>query len=125
HIRNVEALLRQRDGEIFEARTSAGHRAAGLHDLEQAKHYGRLLAEKEAAIQSLRSALANRETVIRELTAETTGLTAALRKLWIATSAHVREKWWRPFDAWLFKRVVEDYWMQIGVLRHYAPRALK
>jgi GT2 family glycosyltransferase len=106
-------------------RTSAGHRVAGLNDLEQAKHYGRLLAEKETAIQFLRDALASREEVIAQLTAQTTGLTAALRKLWIATSAHVREKWWRPFDRWLFKRVVEDYWMQIGILRHYAPRPLR
>src|SRR6185503_17092 len=51
--------------------------------------------------------------------------TAALHKLWIAASARVREKWWRPLDKWLFKRVVEQYWMQIGVLRHYAPRSLK
>ncbi|MGH7955497.1 MAG: glycosyltransferase [Opitutaceae bacterium] len=125
HIRNIEALLRQRENEIVEVRTSAGHRVAGLHDLEQAKHYGRLLAEKETAIQSLRAALASREKLIQKLSAETTGLTASLHKLWFATSAHVREKWWRPFDTWLFKRVVEDYWMQIGILRHYPPRPLK
>ena len=125
HIRNIEALLRQQESEIAELRTSSGHRVAGLHDLEQAKHYGRLLAQKEAAIQSLRAALAGRETVIRQLSAETTGVTAALRKLWIATRALAREKWWRPFDAWLFKHVVEDYWMQIGILRHYSPRPLK
>jgi GT2 family glycosyltransferase len=125
HIRNIESLLRQRENEIVEVRTSAGHRVAGLHDLEQAKHYGRLLAEKETAIQTLRAALASREEVITQLSAETTGATASLRKLWIAMSAHVREKWWRPFDTWLFRRVVEDYWMQIGILRHYSPRALK
>ena len=125
HIRNIEALLRQREEEITEARTSAGHRSSGLHDLEQAKHYGRLLAETETAIQSLRAALAGREEVIGELSAASTGLTSSLRKLWIATRAHVREKWWRPLDGWLFKRVVEDYWMQIGILRHYAPRTLK
>jgi GT2 family glycosyltransferase len=63
--------------------------------------------------------------VIAQLSAETTGVTASLHKLWIATRAHVFEKWWRPFDTWLFKRVVEDYWMQIGILRHYSPRPLK
>jgi ADP-heptose:LPS heptosyltransferase/GT2 family glycosyltransferase len=125
HIRNIEALLRQRENEIVEARTSAGHRVAGLHDLEQAKHYGRLLAQKETAIQSLRAALASRDKVIGQLSLEATGATASLHKLWIATRAHLREKWWRPFDAWLFKRVVEDYWMQIGILRHYSPRPLK
>jgi GT2 family glycosyltransferase len=125
HIRNIESLLRQRENEIVEVRTSTGHRAAGLHDLEQAKHYGRLLAEKETAIQSLRAALASHEKVIAQLSAETTGVTASLHKLWIATRAHVFEKWWRPFDTWLFKRVVEDYWMQIGILRHYSPRPLK
>lgn len=125
HTRNIEALLKHRDAEIAEAKTSAANRAAGLHDLEHAKHYGRLLAEKETAIQSLREGLAAREAVIKQLSAESTGFTAALRKLWIALSAHGREKWWRPFDAWLFKRVVEDYWMQIGILRHYDPRPLR
>ena len=125
HTRNIEALLRQRENEVAEARTSADHRAAGLHDLEQAKHYGRLLAQKENAIHALRAALADREKVIRQLSVETSGFTASLRKLWIAATSQLREKCWRPFDAWLFKRVVENYWMQIGILRHYAPRPLK
>jgi ADP-heptose:LPS heptosyltransferase/GT2 family glycosyltransferase len=125
HIRNIESLLRQRENEISEVRTSAGHRVAGLHDLEQAKHYGRLLAEKENAIQWLRAALTEREKVIKQLSAETTGVTASLHKLWVAASAHLREKWWRPLETWMFKRVVEDYWMQIGILRHYSPRPLK
>jgi ADP-heptose:LPS heptosyltransferase/GT2 family glycosyltransferase len=125
HIRNIESLLRQRENEIAEVKTSAAHRVAGLHDLEQAKHYGRLLAEKENAVQWLRESLAERERVIRELSAGTTGVTAALHKLGVALGSHFREKWWRPFDTWLFKRVVEDYWMQIGILRHYPPRPLK
>jgi ADP-heptose:LPS heptosyltransferase/GT2 family glycosyltransferase len=125
HIRNIESLLRQRELELSELRTSNANRDAGLHDLEQAKHYGQLLAEKEAVIQSLSRGLTERENVIKQLTAESTGPTAALRKLWIAVTAHVREKWWRPFDGWLFKRMVEQYWMQIGVLRHYEPRPLR
>jgi ADP-heptose:LPS heptosyltransferase len=125
HIRNIESLLGARALELAELKATAANRAAGLHDLEQAKHYSRLLAEKEAVIQSLRRGHAERENVIRELSAGTTGVTAKLRKLWIAASAHLREKWWRPFDAWLFKKVVEEYWMQIGVLRHYDPRPLR
>jgi ADP-heptose:LPS heptosyltransferase/GT2 family glycosyltransferase len=125
HVRNIESLLKHREAEIAELKTSAANRAAGLHDLEQAKHYGKLLSEKETVIQSLNRGLAERESVIKQLMAESTAPTGALRKLWIAARAHVREKWWRPFDAWLFKRVVEDYWMQIGILRHYDPRPLR
>ena len=125
HTRNIESLLKHREGELAELKTSAANRAAGLHDLENAKHYGKLLAEKEAVIQSLRLGLEAREGVIQELVADVTHSTGDLRKLWIATRAHARERWWRPFEAWLFRRVVESYWMQIGVLRHYAPRPLK
>lgn len=124
HIRNIEALLRQREGELAELRAAAANHAAGRHDLEQAKHYGRLLAEKEAVVQALSRGLAERETVIKQLVAETTGPTAALRKVWIAAQAHVREKWRRPFDAWFFRVMVEEYWMQIGILRHYDPLPL-
>lgn len=125
HTRNIESLLRHRENEIAEMKLSAANHAAGLHDLEQAKHYSRLLAEKETAIQSLREGLGEREKVIAQLAADTTGFTAALRKLWLAARAHAREKVWRPFDTWLFQRAVENYWMQIGVLRHYDPRPLK
>jgi ADP-heptose:LPS heptosyltransferase/GT2 family glycosyltransferase len=124
HIRNIEALLRQREAEMAELQRSAGNYAAGRHDLEQAKHYGRLLAEKEAVIQTLRRGLTERENLIKQLLAETAGLPARLRKLWLAAGAHAREQWRRPFAAWLFRRVVEQYWMQIGVLRQYEPRPL-
>lgn len=125
HIRNIESLLKHREAELTDLKTSAANRTAGLHDLENAKHYGKLLADKEAVIQSLRRGLTERDEVIKELLADLTHPTGDLRKLWIATRAHVREKWWRPFDAWLFTRVVEKYWMQIGVLRHYEPRPLR
>ena len=124
HIRNIESLLKHREAELADARTSAANRTAGLHDLENAKHYGRLLAEKETVIQSLRRGLEERDAVIKELVADLTHPTGDLRKLWIATRAHIREKWGRPFEAWLFRRVVERYWMQIGILRHYEPRPL-
>jgi len=125
HIRNIEALLGLRMAEIAELQASVNNRAGGLHDLEQAKHYNRLLAQKEAAIQSLHEGLAAREHVILQLSAEATTGTAKLRKAWIAATAQLREKLWRPFDTWLFQRVVERHWMQIGMLRHYAPRLLK
>jgi ADP-heptose:LPS heptosyltransferase/GT2 family glycosyltransferase len=125
HLRNLESLLRARELEIAELKASAVNRTAGLHDLEQAKHYGRLLAEKETAIQGLRRATAERDEIIRRLSAEASGLTGALRKLWLGASATVRNTCCRPFHTWLFRKVVEEYWMQIGILRHYAPRALK
>ncbi|HEY1108077.1 MAG TPA: glycosyltransferase, partial [Opitutaceae bacterium] len=124
HIRNIESVLRAREAEITELRATITNLSAGLHSLEHAKHYSRLLAEKEAVIQSLTHGLAERERVIKQLSADATHSTSDIYKLWIAVSAHVREKWWRPFDAWLFKKVVEDYWMQIGVLRHYEPKPL-
>jgi GT2 family glycosyltransferase len=124
HIRNVESLLKQREAEIAELKLSVANHVAGWHEVEHAKHYTKQLSEKEMTIRALSRGLAEREEVIKQLAAEATGPAAALRKLWIAVSAHVRLKWWRPFGAWLFKRVVEDYWMQIGILRHYAPRPI-
>jgi len=124
HIRNIESILRDRERRLAEFEATRANLAAGLTHLEQAKHYGRLLAEKEAEIQSLSEACAAREAVIGRLTGELSESTSTLHKLWVAASAHVAEKWWRPFEGWLFKRVVEDYWMQIGVLRHYEPRPL-
>ncbi len=125
HIRNIEAMLRMREHELAETKATITNRAAGLHDLEQAKHYGRMLAEKEQVIRTLRRGCEERESIIRQLSAEATTMTAKLRKLWTAVVGFGREKALRPFDSWLFARVVERYWMQIGVLRHYAPRPLK
>lgn len=125
HTRNIESLLKHRENELAELRNSIANRTAGLHDLEQAKHYGRLLAERDTSIYALREGVLARDAAIKELSAATTGATAALRKLWIAASTTLRERLWRPFDTWRFRRVVEQYWMQIGVLRHYDPRPLK
>ena len=125
HIRNIEALVKIREQELAEARASITNHEAGLHDLEQAKHYSRLLAEKEAVIQSLNRACQEREVVIKQLTAEATTITAKLAKLGGAARAFWREKVARPTEAWLFRTVVENYWMQIGILQHYAPRPLK
>lgn len=131
HIRNVEALVVLRDREIAEIKArladkdqSLANYANGLAGLEQAKHYGKLLAEKEAVIQVLHRACVERATIIAQLSADTTTFTAKLRKLYLGACGYVREEWWRPFDTWLFKKVVEEYWMQIGILRHYDPRPL-
>ena len=125
HIRNLESMLRDRDREIAEFKATRANLAAGLTNLEHVKHYGRLLAEKEAVIQSLTEACVAREAVIEKLAAEATTVTGKLHKVWVAATAHFREKIWRPFDTWLFRKVVEDYWMQIGVLKHYEPRPLE
>lgn len=124
HIRNIEALCTLRGREIEELKATAENLRAGLGNLELAKHYGRLLAEKEAVIQSLQRGNVERERVIRELAANATGPTAGLRKLGVALNAMVREKLTRPLDEWLHRRVVDQHWMQIGLLRHYAPRPL-
>ncbi len=132
HVRNLEAMIAHRDADIEALKRqisaheqSLENHARGYGSLEAAKHYGRLLAEKEAAIQNLHKACVAREEVIKQLAADTTGLTSRLRKLTIAARAHARENWYRPFKAWVFKKVVEDFWMQIGVLQHYPPRPLK
>ena len=131
HIRNIEALVILRDREIVALKALVAERdqslenyAAGHGSLEQAKRYGRLLAEKEAVLQVLKRACSERETVIQQLAADSTDSTALLRKLWLAAAAHARAKWWRPCEAWLFTHVVEKYWMQIGILRHHAPKPL-
>jgi len=125
HTRNIEALLRHREGELAELKISAANVAAGHHDLERAKHYGRQLAERDTTIEALHAGLAARDRTIGQLSADATGGTAALRKLGLGVASLLRERCWRPFDTWLFRSVVEHYWMQIGVLRHYDPRALQ
>jgi GT2 family glycosyltransferase len=62
--------------------------------------------------------------VIKQLAAEATGPTAALRKFWLAGRATFREKVTRPLGGFIFRKLVEDYWMQIGVLRQYEPRPI-
>ncbi len=124
HIRNIEALVSLRNTELAGLRATIVNYAAGHGNLEQANHFGRLLAEKEAVIQTLHKACVERERVIQQMTADVTKSTSVLRRLWQGTGAYVRLKWWQPFDAWLFNQVVEKYWMQIGVLRHYEPRPI-
>ena len=124
HIANIETMVRERDRDIEHLKQSIANYASGYGGIEQAKHYGRLLADKEAVIQELYRTCVEREAVINELAAEATSLTAKLRKLWIAASAALRAKLVQPLRKALFRSVVEDYWMQIGVLRQYEPRPI-
>lgn len=125
HIRNLEALLQLRDREIAELKASATNLAAGRHDLEQAKRYAKLLAEKEVVIRDLHRSCQEREAVIRQLTAEATGVTGALWKLKAAAAAYWREKVARPSTEAAIRRLVDRHWMQIGVLRQYAPKPVR
>jgi ADP-heptose:LPS heptosyltransferase len=124
HISNLEAIVRNREELVALLRESLSNYAAGYTGTELAKHYGRLLSEKEAVIQELHRACVERESVINQLAADATAPTAGLRKLWIGLSLNVREKLWRPFERWVFRKVVEDYWMKIGVMKQYEPRPI-
>ncbi|HXA14875.1 MAG TPA: glycosyltransferase [Opitutaceae bacterium] len=110
--------------ETAELRASLQNHATGHATVEQAKHFGRQLAEKESVIQSLHRACLEREKLILQLAASATTPTAKLHKLWVATSGYLREKFWHPLSDRAFKKIVEDYWMQIGILQHYEPRPI-
>ncbi|HMD61200.1 MAG TPA: glycosyltransferase family 9 protein [Opitutaceae bacterium] len=124
HISNIEGILKNREEEIALLRESIANYAGGYVGTELAKHYGRLLTEKEAVIQELHRACVERQEVIGQLAADATAPTARLRKLWIGFSFGVRERIWRPLCRRTFKRIVEDYWMKIGILRQYEPRPI-
>lgn len=124
HIANVEGIVRAREREIQSLRQSISNYATGYAGIEQAKHFGRLLSEKETVIQELHRVCVEREAVINLLAAESTTPTAKLRKLWVASSAYLNQKIWHPLGQWTFRKVVLDYWMQIGVLKHYDPRPI-
>jgi ADP-heptose:LPS heptosyltransferase/GT2 family glycosyltransferase len=124
HIKNLDDILAVRDREIRELTQSVANYASGYGNLELAKHYGAQLADKEAVIQNLHQACVERAVIIAQLAAEAAGPVARLRKLWLAARGYVRLKFWRPFSGWVFRKTVEDYWMQIGILRHYDPRPI-
>ncbi len=124
HIGNIEALLKAREEEILGLKQAISNYASGYANIELAKRYGRMLSEKEAVIQELHRACVEREAVIDQIAADSTPPTAGMRKLWIALSLKLREKIRRPLRSWVFRKVVERYWMQIGVLRQYEPRPI-
>jgi ADP-heptose:LPS heptosyltransferase len=124
HISNLEGIIRNREERIANLEQAVANYTTGYAGIEQAKHYGELLAKKEAVIQELHKACVERSELIAQLAANATGPTAGLRKLSIGLSAAFRNGIARPLGAWSFRKVVEDYWMQIGVLRQYEPRPL-
>ena len=81
HIGNIEAIVKNREELIAQLRQVVENYEKGYGGTEQAKHYGRLLAEKEAVIQELNRACVERGAVIAQLAASTTGPTAFLHKL--------------------------------------------
>ena len=125
HITNIEAMLRQRETESIQLHQSLANLVGGLSHLEIAKFYGQQLAEKEAVMQGLKRACDEREALIQRLCLEAAGFGARWTKLTTGARAHYRLKIQQPFSNWLFKRVVEKYWMQIGILRQYEPRPIK
>lgn len=124
HIRNLEALRIAHEAELADLRRLRSNLTDGLHALEAAKHYGRLLAEKEAVIRGLSTGVAERDRVIAELAAESSHSLAELRRLWLALKLRWREGVTRPLEELAFRRLVEEQPMQIGVLRHHDPRPL-
>ena len=125
HIANIEAIVRNREEEISLLRQSIENYSSGYASTEQAKHFGRLLAEKEAVIQELHKTCLARADVIADLAAGSSGPASRIRRLWIALRAWWREQFTRGASGWLFRAVVEGYWMQIGVLAQYAPRPIR
>jgi ADP-heptose:LPS heptosyltransferase/GT2 family glycosyltransferase len=124
HIANLDSIIRNREERIALLEQSIANYATGYSGTEQAKHYGELLAKKEAVIQELNKACVERGAVIAQLAADATGPTAGLRKIWIGAAAAFRSAVSRPVGGWLFRTFVENYWMQIGVLRQYEPRPI-
>ncbi len=131
HIRNIEALLITRDRELVAQRSQLAERETSLYQLlngyahlEVAKFYGRQLAEKEAVLQSLKRVCDEREAVIKQLAIDATTFGAQMRKMSVGLGTWWQAKVSRPFGKWLFDRVVEKYWMQIGILRQYPARAI-
>ncbi|MFZ5494457.1 MAG: glycosyltransferase [Verrucomicrobiota bacterium] len=117
HIRNLEVI-------VADLRGSLENHQHGHGELEQIKRYGRWLHEKEAVIRQLKRACDEREALIRQLAAKAAGL-GRVHQAALAVSGYFRQKGWQPLKDWIFKKVVEDYWMQLGVLRHYEPRPIR
>jgi ADP-heptose:LPS heptosyltransferase/GT2 family glycosyltransferase len=123
HIGNLDTMIRQLRAQLAEAESSLANYAARRDALEAVKYYGRLLAEKESVIQSLHRACMERESLIRSLAAEAAGL-GRLEKLRRAVAGFWRLKVRAPLQTKLFQKIVEQYWMQIGILQHYTARPL-
>jgi ADP-heptose:LPS heptosyltransferase/GT2 family glycosyltransferase len=124
HIRNIEAMLADRDRQIRERQATIDNLGHGYGELEQIKRYGRWLHEKEAVIQQLARACREREALIAQLTAKAAGL-SRIHQASLAVSGYFRQKWWQPLKDKVFKKMVEEQAVQLGVLRQYEPRPLR
>jgi ADP-heptose:LPS heptosyltransferase/GT2 family glycosyltransferase len=116
HIGNIEAML-------ADARRSLENYARGYGELEQIKRYSLWLHEKESVIQQLKRACDEREALIRQMVGEAAGL-GRVRRVARGLSEYFRQKIREPLREKFFHRMVEEHWMQIGVLRQYEPRLL-
>jgi glycosyltransferase involved in cell wall biosynthesis len=83
-----------------------------------------LLAEKEAVIRELHRTCVERGVVIDELVATGSLSTSEIRRFWIGLKAALRNRIALPLTRWFSQAAVDNYWMQIGVLRQYEPRAI-
>jgi len=124
HITNLDGIIRNREEQIAILDGQIANYSSGYGGIEQAKHFGKLLSEKEAVIQMLHKTCVERGAVIAELAAEGSASTSKLRRLWIGLGAVLKEKIARPVRARLERSVTEKYWMQIGILRQYEPRPI-
>jgi ADP-heptose:LPS heptosyltransferase/GT2 family glycosyltransferase/predicted nucleic acid-binding Zn-ribbon protein len=124
HIVNLEGTIKNLEKELSHLKLSLDNHATGYSGIEIVRHYGRLLGEKEAALQELNRACVERGAVIDQLAADATGPTSGIRKLWLALALKFRERISLPLRRWTFRKVVDDYWMQIGILRQYEPRPI-
>lgn len=124
HIGNLEQAIAIHTRDIRELQASLTNAAQGYGELEQLKRYGRWLHEKEGAIQQLKRACDEREALIQQLALKTAGL-GRVHQTGIAAREYLRQKFWLPAKATIFKKIVEQYWMQLGVLRHYEPRPIQ
>lgn len=125
HIRNLEAQRARHESELAEFRRTEANLAAGLHALEGAKYYGKLLAEKESVVQGLARGVRERDRVIAELAAQTSPSLGDLRSLWVVLAMRWQQDVVRPLEAIAHRRLVEADPRQIGVLRHHEPRPLR
>ena len=131
HIRNIEAVVAALQSELAQLRraladreAAVGNLVSGLGHHEIAKFYLRQIVEKESVMQELKRACDEREALIQRLVLENTGFGSRFGKLWTGVREHVRLKYVQPASNWLFRRVVEKHWMQVGVLRQYEPRPI-
>jgi ADP-heptose:LPS heptosyltransferase/GT2 family glycosyltransferase len=123
HIGNLEQMVKDRDRLLAEQAKSLENLLGGLGELEQVKRYGKWLHEKEAVIQQLKRACDEREALIRQLAADNLGLGRA-GKAWAAVRGTWTQRVRRPLGDTIFRKLVDEQAVQLGVLRQYEPRPL-